>query len=112
MITELATAVRDHCELFNNCVRSGDWRPFAETFTEDAEMVFVGVPFGPVVGRPAILAAYTKAPPREELVIGDMAPVDDDTIKVDFTTTSGKPGGMIVTWRGDQVARTEISMGR
>jgi hypothetical protein len=112
MTTDLVTAVREHCELFNRCVRSGDWGPFAETFTEDAEMVFVDVPFGPAVGRAAILAAYTQAPPREELTLGDMTPVDADTVRVEFTTESGQPGGMIVTWRGHLVARTEITLKR
>ena len=110
MTMDLATAVREHCDLFNECVRSGEWKPFAETFTEDAEMVFVGVPFGPTVGRTATLAAYTKARPSEELTPGAVTPLAADTVQVEFTTASGKPGGMTVTWRGDLVARTEITL--
>ena len=112
MTTHLVTAVQEHCDLFNQCVRSGDWRPFVETFTEDAEMVFVGVPSGPTVGRPAILAVYTKVPPREELILKDVTPMGADTVQVEFTTASGQPGEMTVTWRQVLVARTEITFRR
>jgi drug/metabolite transporter (DMT)-like permease len=57
----------DHVEHFNAGVRSGDWAAMLETFTENAEMEFHGVPVGPFVGKEAIAEAYAQQPPDDEL---------------------------------------------
>src|SRR5213075_1977653 len=59
--------LEDHVGRFNAGVRTGDWKPMAGGFAEDAEMEFRGVPVGPFVGRDAIAAAYQEQPPDDEL---------------------------------------------
>jgi hypothetical protein len=59
----------DYVERFNIGVRSGDWEPMLELLAPDAELEFVGIPFGPFVGRDAIGEAYRVQPPDDELVV-------------------------------------------
>ena len=40
-------------------------------FSEDAELVFEGIPVGPFSGRDAIGAAYAARPPDDEIVLLD-----------------------------------------
>jgi hypothetical protein len=54
-----------HVERFNAGVRSGDFGPMVDWFTEDAELAFEGIPVGPFHGREAIAAAYRTQPPDE-----------------------------------------------
>ncbi len=61
------TLLERHVELFNQGVRSGDFVPMLEHFTDDAELVFEGVPAGPFHGKEAIAAAYTSNPPDDEV---------------------------------------------
>jgi hypothetical protein len=53
----------------NECVRTGDWKPLGEWFTDDAELAFQGVPVGPFTGREEIAEAYERQPPDDEVVI-------------------------------------------
>jgi hypothetical protein len=53
----------------NECVRTGDWKPLGERFTDDAELAFQGVPVGPFTGREEIAEAYERQPPDDEVVI-------------------------------------------
>src|ERR687886_270941 len=59
----------DHVARFNAGVRSGDFGPMVDGFTDDAELVFEGIPVGPFVGKEAIAAAYREQPPDDELRI-------------------------------------------
>ena len=61
------TLLERHVELFNQGVRSGDFAPMLEQFTEDAELVFEGVPAGPFHGKETIAAAYAANPPDDEV---------------------------------------------
>ena len=54
--------VERHVAAFGDAVAAGGWEAFSQRFAEDAEMVFVGVPAGPFVGRAAIAAAYAADP--------------------------------------------------
>jgi steroid delta-isomerase len=63
--------LEEHVRRFNEGVRTGDFGPMAAAFTDDAEMVFEGVPVGPFVGRAAIAAAYRDQPPDDEIEIFD-----------------------------------------
>jgi steroid delta-isomerase len=68
---ELPDRVRllhDHVIRFNEGVRTGDWQPMLDRFTDDAELVFEGVPVGPFHGRDTIAAAYAEQPPDDQLV--------------------------------------------
>lgn len=52
-----------HLDAFNSAVRTGGWSAFVDRFSDDAELVFVGVP----VGRAAIEAAYVAHPPDDSM---------------------------------------------
>jgi hypothetical protein len=54
---------------FNEGVRTGDWTPLVELFTDDAALEFVGIPVGPFRGRAAIAEAYRTQPPDDEIVV-------------------------------------------
>ena len=76
----------EHVTRFNAGVRSGDYGPMLEQFTDDAELAFEGVGVGPFVGRGAIAEAYRRQPPDNEL---------------DLLEVSEIPGGVIAgyAWR-------------
>src|SRR5919199_4255478 len=63
----------DHVARFNAGVRSGDFGPMVDGFTEDAELAFEGIPVGPFRGRAAIAAAYRMRPPDDEIELLDVA---------------------------------------
>ena len=69
------TLLTDHVARFNAGVRSGDFGPMVDGFTDDAELVFEGIPVGPFRGRAAIAAAYRDQPPDDEIELLD---VDQD----------------------------------
>ena len=56
-----------HVERFNAGVRSGDFGPMVAGFSDDARLVFEGIPVGPFEGRDAIDAAYREQPPDDEI---------------------------------------------
>ena len=68
-VPDAIALLHDYVMVHNECVRTGDWEPLAAWFTEDAKLVFEGVPFGPFEGREAIAAAYRAQPPDDEVVI-------------------------------------------
>ncbi|MFN2484665.1 MAG: nuclear transport factor 2 family protein [Candidatus Limnocylindria bacterium] len=75
---EIRTLVREHVDRFNTGVRTGDWGPMLERFTDDAELVFEDVPVGPFIGREAIAGAYRAQPPDDEIeVLGYRASGDE-----------------------------------
>ena len=65
----------DHVARFNAGVRSGDFGPMVDGFTDDAVLVFEGIPVGPFRGRAAIATAYRDQPPDDEIELLD---VDQD----------------------------------
>jgi hypothetical protein len=105
------TLLERHVELFNQGVRSGDFAPMLDQFTEDAELVFEGVPAGPFHGRAAIDAAYASNPPDDEVDVLS-SDQDDETIVARYAwrADDGRPAGqMIFTTRGDQIARLVVT---
>jgi steroid Delta-isomerase len=65
------TQLEEHVERFNQGVLTGDFDPMVEAFSRDAELVFVGIPVGPFIGRDAIGEAYRAEPPDDEIVLLD-----------------------------------------
>jgi hypothetical protein len=105
------TLLERHVELFNQGVRSGDFAPMLDQFTEDAELVFEGVPAGPFHGRAAIDAAYASNPPDDEVDVLS-SEQDDETIVARYALRAddGRPAGrMIFTTHGDQIARLVVT---
>jgi SnoaL-like domain len=60
-----------HVERFNAGVRSGDFGPMVDGFSEDAELLFEGIPVGPFRAHEAIAAAYRTRPPDDEIELLD-----------------------------------------
>jgi SnoaL-like domain len=105
------TLLERHIELFNQGVRSGDFAPMLEHFTEDAELVFEGVPAGPFHGKEAIAAAYSSNPPDDEVDVLS-SEQDDGTIVARYAwrADDSRPAGrMIFTTRGEQIARLVVT---
>ena len=59
----------EHVADFNAGVRTGEFGPMTARMTDDARMIFVGVPVGPFEGRQAIADAYRREPPDDTLTI-------------------------------------------
>lgn len=106
---DLETSVREHCDLFNSCVTTGEWEPFLATFVDDARMVLTAMPDRPIIGRQALEALYAANPPRDTMTMDRVVPLDDTTARAEFTWGRGAPGSMTVTWAGDRVAAVELS---
>jgi ketosteroid isomerase-like protein len=105
------TLLERHVELFNEAIRTGDFGPMLAHFTEDAELVFEGVPVGPFVGKKAIAEAYAANPPDDEV---DILSVEDsaDPIVAHYAwrADEGRESGrMIITPRGDEIARLVVT---
>jgi steroid Delta-isomerase len=108
---EAQKRIAKHAAAFNAAVQSGDWSSFADRFTPDATMRFIGVPAGPFAGRAAIAQAYADQPPTDTLTIRKV----DSTGGVDtafFAWSAGGGGGggvMRLTWEGRLVASLDIT---
>ena len=110
-MTSALGGFHDYVLVHNECVRSGDWTPLAEWFTEDAELAFEGVPVGPFSGRRAIAAAYAAQPPDDEVVIFDaMADGDEIVAWYGWSREPGKLAGrMLVTLRDGRIKRLIVT---
>jgi len=100
-----------YIEAHNAAVRSGDWGPFAEWFTDDAEVRFEGVPVGPFRGRDEIRAAYEAQPPDDEVEVRNVREEGDRTLadygwKADAGVRAGE---LRVTWDGDRIRELVIT---
>lgn len=100
--------VSEHLGAFNEAVMSGEFAGFADRFSEDAVMSFVGVPAGPFHGRDAIRAGYRAMPP-DDTMVAISADTLGDTDMVRFRWSRGGSGTMILHWAGDLVAGLEVA---
>jgi RimJ/RimL family protein N-acetyltransferase len=102
--------LHDYVMTHNECVRTGDWEPLGEWFTEDAELAFEGVPVGPFAGREEIAAAYRERPPDDEVLIFG---VDEDggvVARYGWLREPGKQAGrMLVTPRDGKLAKLVVT---
>ena len=95
----------------NDAVRSGDWREFADWFTDDAEVRFEGVPVGPFRGRHAILRAYEERPPDDEVEIRAVRDEGDWTV-ADYGWARGagvRAGELRLAWDGERIQQLVIT---
>jgi steroid delta-isomerase len=96
-----------HVERFNHGVRTGDFGPMVEAFSDDAELVFVGIPVGPFVGREAIGEAYRAQPPDDEIVL-----LDGDGSYAWASEPEIPAGQLFLTERDGEIARLVIRYDR
>jgi steroid Delta-isomerase len=103
--------LNQHVDRFNQAVRTGDWEPMVEHFTDDAELRFEGVPAGPFEGRDAIAQAYREQPPDDEVRILDADQVGDETI-ADYAWAvdpERRAGEMRLAERDGRIARLVVT---
>lgn len=104
--------LEEHVVLFNAGVTSGDFAPMLERFTEEAELVFEGVPVGPFTGRDAIAAAYRDQPPEDEIDVLDAVERDDGVVVARYAwsrTAPAQAGEMRITRNGDRISRLVVT---
>lgn len=102
-----------HVTFFNQGVRSGDFGPMLEQFTDDSELLFEGIPVGPFRGKAAIAAAYAAQPPDEEI---EVLEVDEQAEEIRgayaWRAQPGQHAGeMIITVADDKIARLLVRYG-
>ena len=95
--------LEEHVRRFNAGVRSGDFGPMVAAFSDDAELVFEGIPVGPFSGRDAIAAAYGAQPPDDEIVL-----LDGDGTYAWAKEPEVPAGQMFLTERDGEIARLLI----
>jgi hypothetical protein len=99
--------VARHLDAFDSAVVDGDWTSFGERFTPDATMTFVGVPVGPWIGRPSIIAAYQAQPPTDTMTATGVD-TDGDLDVVAFRWSRGGTGTMRLRWADGLVAELAV----
>ena len=105
--------VQQHAKLFNQGVRTGNFGPMIAGFTDDAELIFHGIPVGPFRGKPAIAAAYRTRPPDDEIAV--LATREENgKIIAEYAwrrAPRAQAGGLIITPAGDKIARLVVIYG-
>lgn len=102
----------EHVRLFNDAVTSGRWEPFTDRFAVDAELVFVGVPAGPFIGRQAIAQAYRESPPDDTIAINGAPRRDGDAIVVPYRwNRTNETGTMRLTSKGGLITKLVVTFG-
>ena len=104
----------DHVARFNAGVRSGDFGPMVDGFTEDAELVFEGIPVGPFRGREAIAAAYRMQPPDDEIDLLDIEQADEGQVVASYAWRKRpgvRAGALVLLPRKERIARLVIHYG-
>jgi hypothetical protein len=108
------TLLTDHVGRFNAGVRSGDFGPMLDWFTEDAELVFEGIPVGPFRGREAIAAAYREQPPDDEIELLETGQGDHGQMTATYAWRARPdvPAGTLVLHpRAGRIARLVVHYG-
>jgi steroid delta-isomerase len=103
--------LESHVECFNAGVRSGDFGPMLELFTDDASLEFQGVPVGPFHGRDAIAEAYRDRPPDDQIDVLEAWQREDLVFALyAWRRDEGRAAGELWLAReGDRIARLVVT---
>jgi RimJ/RimL family protein N-acetyltransferase len=104
----------EHVARFNAGVRSGDYGPMLDLFTEDAELAFEGVSVGPFSGREAIAAAYRERPPDGTVAVLDVKE-DGDRIVAGYAWSAEpavRAGELRLTHDGERIGKLVVTFER
>jgi steroid Delta-isomerase len=106
---DLRGLLERHVELFNEAVRTGDYGPFLETFSERAVMRFDNVPMGPFNGLPEIAEAYATEPPTDTMALTAMEEIGGDGVRALFEWDAGGTGQLFLRWDDEKVVELAIT---
>jgi hypothetical protein len=110
--SELSSLFEDHVRLFNEGVRGGNFEPMVAGFAPDAEMVFVGVPVGPFLGRAAIAEAYGSQPPTDEMIVLDVSEPGSQELEARYAWSASpetQAGRLRCTFAGRSIAKLVVT---
>jgi hypothetical protein len=104
--------VARHQALFNEGVRSGDFGPWLDTFTDDTVVTYVGLPIGPLHGRDQVAKAYVEHPPSSPMRVVESALEGDEQATGRFVWVDApETGGVFVlTLREGKVAALAVTL--
>jgi steroid Delta-isomerase len=103
--------VSRHQMLFNEGVRTGDFGPWLDTFTDDVAVTYTGLPIGPLHGRDAVAEVYAQHPPSSPMRI-ESSKIDGDRVTGDFIWIDAPDTGgvFVLTLRADKVAAMDVAL--
>jgi RimJ/RimL family protein N-acetyltransferase len=103
--------LHDYVMVHNECVRTGDWQPLGDWFTDDAELAFEGIPVGPFKSRDEIARAYRERPPDDEVLIFGVEREGDRVVaRYGWLREPGRVAGrMLVTPRDGKIAKLVVT---
>ena len=104
--------LRSYADLHDRGVETSDFGPMLALFDADAEMRFVGIPFPPCVGLPAIVDAFRRSPPNDRLVLLDAVASPDGSAEAVYAwraAPSVAAGTIRIEARGGKIRRLQIS---
>jgi RimJ/RimL family protein N-acetyltransferase len=103
--------LEDHVRRFNDGVRTGDWAPMLARFTDDAELVFEGVPAGTFRGLDTIAEVYRDRPPDDTIAVLDER-VDGDEVVAGYAwgrEPDVRAGELRLTRDGEHIRRLVVT---
>jgi steroid Delta-isomerase len=103
-----------HVARFNAGVRSGDFGPMVDGFSEDAELTFEGIPVGPFRGREAIAAAYRTQPPDDEIELLEVEQDSQGRVVASYAwrrRPGVRAGALVLVAREGRITRLVIHYG-
>jgi steroid Delta-isomerase len=88
--------MKAHVSSFNRAVGSGDYTEMLSRFSDDAELVFVGVPVGPFRGRDEIERAYAEQPPDDTIELLEILNGNPVVARYSWSREGGVQSGRLV----------------
>jgi hypothetical protein len=101
-----------YLKVHNAAIDTGDFAPIVDMFSEDAELRFVGIDFGPFSGRAEIAKAFVARPPQLKLVLSSIT-TDRDKATAVYSVAAAptvRAGTLVLTVRDGMIERLTISV--
>ncbi len=95
---ELKALLERHVELYNDAVKTGDYRPYLANFSDNAVMRFDGTGGGLFTGRGEIGQVHAAAVPADTIALIDMQVIGRDAVDAVFEWDAGGTGQMRLRW--------------
>jgi hypothetical protein len=101
-----------YLKVHNAAIDTGDFSPIVEMFSEEGELRFVGIDFGPFHGRTEIAKAFVERPPQLKLALSSITTDRDKATAVYSVATAPnvRAGTLVLTAREGRIERLTISV--